>query len=48
MLQIKKDTATIPEYKVGSNANIANFMRLWKPRMSAVSEAYSPRCTFLD
>ena len=48
MLQIKKETANIPEYKVANNANIANFMPLWKPRMSAVSEAYSPRCTFLD
>ena len=31
MLQIKKETANIWEYKVG---NIANFVRLWKTRMN--------------
>ena len=33
MLQIKKETANIWEYKVGNNANIANFVRLWKTRL---------------
>ena len=33
MMQIKKETANICEYKVEINANIANFVRLWKPRM---------------
>ena len=28
MLQIKKETANIYQYKVGNNANIGNFMRL--------------------
>ena len=32
MLQIKKETANIWEYKDGNNANIANFVRLWKTR----------------
>ena len=30
MLQIKKQMANILEYKVGNNANIANFVRLCK------------------
>ena len=33
MLQLKKETANIWEYKVGNNATIANFARLWKPWM---------------
>ena len=33
MLQIKKETANVWEYKVGSNANIANCVRLWKTRL---------------
>ena len=32
MLQIKKETTDILEYKVGNNANIAYFVRLWKTR----------------
>ena len=33
MLQIKKEIANIWEYKVGNNANIANFVHLRKTRM---------------
>ena len=33
MLQIKKETANIYQYKVGNNANIGNFMRLWETRL---------------
>ena len=33
MLQIKKETANIWEYKVGNNANIANFVYLWKTQV---------------
>ena len=33
MLQIKKETVNIWEYTVDNNANIANFVRLWKNRM---------------
>ena len=33
MLKIKKETADIWEYKVGSNANIATFVHLWKTRL---------------
>ena len=32
MLQIKEDTAKIWEYKIDNNANIANFVHLWKTR----------------
>ena len=34
MLQIKQETADISQYKVGNNANIANFVQLWKPRLT--------------
>ena len=33
MLQIKKGTGNLCEHKVGNNANIANFVCLWKTRM---------------
>ena len=33
LVQIKKKTAYIWEYKVDNNANIANFVCLWKTRM---------------
>ena len=32
MVQIKKETANIWEYHIGNDANIANSVRLWKPR----------------
>ena len=31
MLQIKKETANISQYKVEIHANIGNLVRLWKP-----------------
>ena len=40
MFLIKKEIANIWEYKVGNNANIANFVRLWKPRMRLLSFDY--------
>ena len=33
MLQMKKETANKWEYKVGNNANIVNFLGLWKTQM---------------
>ena len=30
MVQIKKEVTNIWEYKIGSNANIANFVCLWE------------------
>ena len=33
MLQIKKETAIIWEYKVGNNGNIVNSVLLWKTRV---------------
>ena len=33
MFQIKNEIANIWEYTVDNNANIANFVRLWKPRV---------------
>ena len=33
VLLIKKETANIFEYKVDTDANIANFVRLWKTQM---------------
>ena len=33
MIQIKKKTVNKREYKVDINANIAIFVRLWKPRI---------------
>ena len=37
MLQIRKETANLLQYKVGNNADIANFVRLWKTRMNTQS-----------
>ena len=34
MLQLQKKIAKILEYKIGNNAIIANFVRLWKTQMS--------------
>ena len=34
MLQMKKEIVNIWEYKVDNNANIANFVSLWKTRLS--------------
>ena len=34
MVQTKKGTANMGIYKVGNNANIANFVCLWKSRLS--------------
>ena len=34
MFQIKEETANICEYEVGNNANNANFVRLWKTRLT--------------
>ena len=34
MVKIKKETENTWEYKVGNNANIAIFVRLWKPRIA--------------
>ena len=39
MVQIKKENAIMWEYKVGNNANIDNFVRLWKPRLSQKPES---------
>ena len=39
MLQIKKKTANIWEYKVGNNANIANLVCLWKTRMIEINQS---------
>ena len=36
MEQLKKKIANTWEYKVGINANITSFVRLWKPRMDLV------------
>ena len=33
ILQIKKETTNVWEYKVGNNANIASFVLLWKIRL---------------
>ena len=33
ILQIKKETGDLSQYKVGNNANTANFVHLWKTRM---------------
>ena len=33
VLQIKKETANLSQYKVDNNVNIANFVHLWKTRM---------------
>ena len=48
MLQIKKRTANLWEYKVVNNANIANFVRLWKPeslyRIHGCVQVKSVRC----
>ena len=38
MLQRKKETVNIWEYKVGNNANIATFVRLWKIRLPLFDE----------
>ena len=35
MTQIMKKTATMWEYKVGNNAIIANFMCMWKSRITS-------------
>ena len=40
MLQIK-ETALISEYKDGNNANMANFVRLWKTRMVTQQMSYA-------
>ena len=39
MLQIKKETGNLWEYKVGNNDNIANFVCLWKPRLDETCAA---------
>ena len=36
MVQILRETANIWEYKVGTNANIAIFVHLWKPRITKI------------
>ena len=40
MLQIKKETANIWEYKVGNNNNITNFVHLSKARMWKATYMY--------
>ena len=39
MVQIKKETTSEWEYKVGNNGNVANFVVLWKPRLLFVESA---------
>ena len=34
MVEIKKEPVNTREYKEGINANIAIFVRLWKPRIA--------------
>ena len=44
MLQIEKETVNIWEYKVGNNANIANFMCLWKTWMLYLIPQFVLKC----
>ena len=39
MLQVKKETANICQYKVGNNDDIDNFVRLWKTRVCLAGAA---------
>ena len=46
MVQTMKETANVLEYKIGNNANIANFVCLWNTRIRDGMKPFSDELTF--